>query len=107
MYVYLIQKGDSNHYKIGITHKVNQRVKSLQTASSESLKIIHIFSTNFNRKLESYLHRYFKSKQLSGEWFSLEELEVNTFLEICDKAENNFKLLKDQNTWYQNKHQQD
>jgi len=104
MKIYLINQINTNKYKIGVTkNNVSLRVKQLQTGSSESLTTITEFETNYGFKLESILHRHYDCKKTIGEWFELSEQDITTFLKTCETYENNFKIIEEQNTYYQDK----
>lgn len=74
--VYCIQKGSEPVFKIGISVDPKSRLSSLQTASDTSLRIVHIVECRDALKLEAKLHRKFSSKRLSGEWFELNEQDI-------------------------------
>ena len=74
-YIYLI-RNNSNEYKIGITINIEQRFRSFQTANSNKLTLVNFTVVQDRKCLERYLHKKFKLKRLSGEWFSLTELDV-------------------------------
>lgn len=104
MKIYLINETGSNRYKIGITkNDIEYRIEQLQTANAAKLGLIKVFHTEFDFKVEAALHRRYKSKQTLGEWFELDDIEVNSFLDNCQKIENNFKLLELHNTYLQDK----
>ena len=104
MKVYLINQVNTNKYKIGVTKKsVNERLKQLQTGSSESLVTVKEFETNYGFRLETLLHRHYNCKKTIGEWFELTEQDVAIFLKTCETYEGNFKLLEEHNTYYQDK----
>ena len=42
--LYIMQNGETNQYKIGITKDLNIRYRNLQTGCPEELKIINIYS---------------------------------------------------------------
>jgi hypothetical protein len=88
--VYLIScgEGEEKRYKIGYTkNDVSQRLKQLKTGSSEELMIEKVFSSKLGTKLESILHRQYKLQHLSGEWFRLNEKQVESFIDDCKRLE--------------------
>lgn len=103
MFIYLIQKGQSTHYKIGITKSIGKRLLSLQTSNSEPLSLTRSFETLHDYKLEKFLHNFFRGSKLEGEWFDLTEEEVKDFLNTCKKGEEVFKNLSQNNSYYQDK----
>jgi hypothetical protein len=44
-------------------------------------------------------HNLYKYKKISGEWFNLDFDDVKKFKQICEQADKNFKLLKNDITW--------
>lgn len=104
MKIYLINQINTNRYKIGTTkNNVDLRLKQLQTGSSDVLSLTKTFTTNYGFKLESALHRHFYCKQATGEWFELDQQDIEGFLKTCETYEGNFKLLEETNTFYQDK----
>lgn len=100
-YIYLIQREDENSYKIGNSKNVKSRLKMLQTANDKKLYIIHEFYSEFPTKLEIMLHNVYKRYQKSGEWFHLDQIHVDTFLEECKKNEELLKFLKNENPFFE------
>ena len=96
-FVYLIGEMDNKDiYKIGVTKKnIENRIKELQTGSSNELYIRHYFKTSYPYKLEKMLHRYFSHKNKINEWFTLSESQARDFPQICEKYENILKSLQD------------
>lgn len=100
--VYLIQAENTDRYKIGITaQNVSERIKQLQTGNSYKLIEVKSFKTKHQNKLESALHRQFKSKKVEGEWFELNKEEVGDFIQFCAKIESNFNFLEKTNSYWQ------
>jgi len=62
--VYFIES-ESGLVKIGKSSNPEKRLKALQVANSEKLKIIKIINKNAEKKIQSY----FKSERVNGEWF--------------------------------------
>lgn len=78
-YVYLMKDYTNGFYKIGISNNPEYREKTLQ---SEKPSIDLIASKQFPLRLiaesfEKALHKTFENKRLRGEWFNLDEIEVN------------------------------
>lgn len=102
MYIYLINQNDTSLYKIGISKDIEKRLKSLQTGSGISLILMKSFLTTNSFKLESSLHAYYKLKKVNSEWFELTLEDVEGFLNVCEKQENNLNILKENNTYLSN-----
>lgn len=65
--VYFIEAGKGGHIKIGVAVDVGARLKDLQSANPQTLRVIVAVPGNF--KDERRLHRRFKDERLNGEWF--------------------------------------
>jgi len=110
-YVYLIHKEDSDRYKIGVTRKSpkeTKRIKGLQTGNDKELTMIRAFPTNIPFKIETILHRVWKSKkyipedfkEMEGEWFKLSQQDVDQFILECTKIENHIYFLEENSTFF-------
>lgn len=75
-FVYLIRNSMTNHYKIGITNNVQDRLQHLQTANSAKLELLTSVKTSDPPLLEKELHTKFAVKRLEGEWFKLTNVDV-------------------------------
>jgi hypothetical protein len=72
-------------YKIGITTStVTKRVRSLQTGSP--YKITRYWSKRCSnyQEMERYFHRKFAKKRLCGEWFALDDKDLE-FIKSCKR----------------------
>lgn len=97
-FVYLIGESDNeNVYKIGVTKKkdINERIKELQTGSSQPLYVKDYFETDYPYKLEKMLHRHYHNKNLLNEWFELNLDEVKSFKSTCNKYSLIIESLKE------------
>lgn len=82
--LYILQNGDTDQYKIGITNNLNRRLQQLQTGCPYELKVVKLW-THYNRKIvekyERVLHRYFTKSGCkirdNGEWFILRIPDIN------------------------------
>lgn len=83
-------------YKIGVSKHELTRLKQLQTGSSKKLKIVKTFKSEFPYKVESNLHAFFKHKHEEGEWFRLNNSDLERFEGLCEQYEKNFKFLINQ-----------
>jgi len=99
--VYLISSGDvEKQYKIGYTRRdVEDRVKEFRTGNSNNLEVISVFESKWGTKIESSLHRKYKTKKIDGEWFDLNQEEVNSFKLECKRIHDMFELISNQNTY--------
>lgn len=101
--VYLISSdvNGEKFFKIGYTkRKVSERLKEFKTGNCSDLSIVHVYEANeYAVSIENSFHKYFKSSKIEGEWFSLTESDVNSFLSLCDKFYNMFDNLSKNNTY--------
>lgn len=78
-YVYLIQHGARNEYKIGRTSNPIRREGEIRLELPEKVKPIHYIETDDPAGVENYWHRRFKNKRKEGEWFSLNPNDIRSF----------------------------
>lgn len=104
--LYILQNGDREEYKIGITNNLNRRMYQLQTGCPQELKIVKIW-THYQRKeimkYERVLHRYYTKCgcriRTNGEWFNLGQADIaylskpNTIQEQNAIIENILKMM--------------
>ena len=84
--MYILQNGDTNQYKIGITNDLNRRLAELQTGCPNEIKVVKLY-THYQRKIiekyERVLHNYYTKAdnriRPKGEWFELRKPDI-TFL---------------------------
>lgn len=72
-YVYLMKS--NNLYKIGLTGNWEKRLKRLKTGNPNIEKVI-AKRVEDCKEAESKLHKRYKSKRESGEWFSLTDQDI-------------------------------
>jgi hypothetical protein len=88
-------------YKIGYTRRdVSKRIKELKTGNGSEMYVIDSFKSKWGTKIESQLHRIFRSKKVNGEWFDLTDEEVKSFGEKCKLSHETLELITTQNTYY-------
>ena len=101
--VYLISCGEGQ-FKIGVTRRdVSKRIKELKTGNSNPFHVISVFESKRARKIENTLHGRFKHKLLDGEWFNLDQEEVNNFTRYCISIHENLEYITKTNTWVEEK----
>ena len=84
-YIYIAYIDDSNSsrfYKIGLARNVDARIKQHQTSIPFDLKIAMSFYVSNMKQKEMELHVLFSSKNVRGEWYLLD----NDDLEIIKKG---------------------
>ena len=81
-------------YKIGYTKRdVTKRIKELKTGNGNEIFLVDSFESEWASKIETALHRKYKSKLADGEWFRLDEADVFLFHESCKRVEDMLKLV--------------
>lgn len=94
--IYLIEDKNNEVYKIGMTKgDARKRLKQLQTGNSTNLELLETYETEYPHRLETILHRRFKSKNTTGEWFSLTLEDVVNFKQTCESVDNIIQIMKD------------
>jgi hypothetical protein len=102
MIVYLISAeiSGSKLHKIGYTRRtIDKRIKEFKTGNASEFFVIESFKSKWGTKIESRLHKLFKNKLVSGEWFNLNEDDVYSFIETCQTIHDNYELLSE-STYY-------
>lgn len=76
--LYIIQYGNTNQYKIGITKNLNKRISELQVGAPYELRLVKIWTHTRREKIEEYervIHRYLIKEgyqiRKDSEWFRL------------------------------------
>lgn len=98
MYIYVIQQKDTNNYKIGVSSNPDKRLRELQVANAMELilfKTVKVSDKINAFKIEAILHCYFKRLNQQGEWFLLQENELNEIEPLAQKADQNLIYLKE------------
>ena len=65
--LYILQNGNTNEYKIGITNNLNRRLAQLQTGCPNELKVIKVWTHYHKTAIQRYervLHRYYTKCRL-------------------------------------------
>ncbi|HDX9630885.1 TPA: GIY-YIG nuclease family protein [Bacillus cereus] len=76
-FVYLIIEKLYGAIKIGSTKKLDQRLMQFGVKLPFDIKIVHIIYSENGDITEKLLHKYFSSKRLNGEWFSLNKKDLS------------------------------
>jgi hypothetical protein len=76
--VYFLKSTSTGLIKIGQSRDVGMRIHWTCKASAETLQLIATLPTDEPRQAERILHRFFKEKQVRGEWFRISETEVRS-----------------------------
>jgi len=81
--VYLLRMGQQ--FKIGLTRNLQQRLQALRQKCHADLELIHSIPTLDPRRLEAFYHSHFASKRINGEWFRLDEEDVQAFIAVAQE----------------------
>lgn len=71
-------------YKIGKAKNLKKRLTTLQCGNATKLQEIALYTSNSGSKLERLLHEYFSAKRVRGEWFNLDNNDLNLLLSLTD-----------------------
>lgn len=76
-YVYIIQDVDfSNRYKIGRTNHPKRRINKFEVTLPFKTELVHILRADNAVAAEGYLHKRFAKERARGEWFDLNEAQL-------------------------------
>ena len=102
--VYLIQMGDTEYYKIGITKDLNKRLASLQTGNPLPLRVAttiqfynELNNTHYAREMEKQYHKIFDYCRANGEWFKFSFHEQDSIIKMSQKY-----IIDNINNWFLN-----
>ena len=74
-YIYLLE-AETGETKIGRTKKLDERVYHFTTKLPMELKVIYYVETNDSYTLEETLHNQYVDKRARGEWFNLNNEDI-------------------------------
>ena len=87
-YVYIVQ-ADNGLFKIGKARKPKERVQQLGIKLPYELDVVLLLESGDYSKLEATLHQRFASKRVAGEWFALDEKDLQVIKEMGNAASEN------------------
>jgi hypothetical protein len=105
-HIYLVcsEIGGQKLHKIGYTRRtIEKRIKEFKTGNASDIYLVDSFQSEWGTKIESQLHRIYKSKKIGGEWFDLSEDDIIDFSNHCQKIHDNLTLISKQNTYFLDK----
>lgn len=76
-YVYLMHCGP--YYKIGRSIDPDKRLEQLAIQLPYKPQLVHSIASNTPAWTEQFFHTYFATKRMNGEWFKLDEADVEYF----------------------------
>lgn len=83
-YVYIIKI--DNYYKIGITRNPKNRFGEY-TKLMKPPQVINITCCNNYKEVEKELHNMFSDKNTNGEWFNLNDEDINKAIQYLKENE--------------------
>jgi len=75
--LYLIREDWRGLVKVGISNNITNRLTYLQSACPQRLNIVAICPSDNARKDEAKLHARFEQKRINGEWFRLNDDDID------------------------------
>lgn len=75
-YLYLIRCNSTDFYKIGLSKTPEERLQELQTGCPYPLTLIYKKAFRKAIKVERLLHKKYRNKRKTGEWFELLATEI-------------------------------
>lgn len=92
-YIYLMY-ADTGHYKIGMSVQPSERLRSFRTEMPVEVQPVYVFPTDDMRLAESALHYLFRENRYRGEWFILDDEDVEWIKSIYkfSSATNSFEI---------------
>lgn len=87
-FVYLVGNRSYGWYKIGYSTNPEKRIKTLRHNVPFPIEKIHVLEVDHAPVVENALHSIFQDYRLPpGEWFSLEQEQVDSFPELAYEEE--------------------
>ena len=80
-YVYLLQS-PTNAYKIGISKRPDDRLRTFSVKLPFEISYVCLIATQDMYGLETKLHAQFADKRINGEWFALDDADVEYIKEM-------------------------
>lgn len=81
-FIYVIRS--DRYYKIGKSINPYRRLSVIAVSHTEQLEIVILLKTNNMPLLENVLHKTFRHKRVKGEWFNLDEDDLNYIRNLGD-----------------------
>ena len=96
--VYLIREVEKGRIKIGKSKNVEKRLNYFSVALPFQIEEVHFIATKNYDELERHLHKKFARKRVNGEWFELNENDIEEVMKI--KSDNDW-LTSEQLTFFE------
>lgn len=90
-YIYVMQSGDTDRCKVGVSKNPESRLRQLQTGNHRELKIVLIigpFDESHAYRMEKHIHQVLDANHLRilGEWFKAEAPEVSYIVGMVSRG---------------------
>jgi hypothetical protein len=89
IYVYLFKSG--LYHKIGISENPKYRLQSIQTSNPNKIEQVYQIKRSDAKNVEYNLHKIFKNKRVSGEWFNLNDDDLKLLKSLVVKSLDDIK----------------
>jgi hypothetical protein len=96
--VYLIREMEQGRIKIGKSKNVVKRLKHFGIALPFQIEEVHFIATKNYDELEQHLHKKYAYKRVNGEWFDLDENDIEEIKKI--KSDSDW-IISEQLTFFQ------
>lgn len=85
-FIYVIKAKGTDLYKIGCSNDINKRIATLETIIPFDLELIYSYrlDSKLKFKLESELHTLLQDKRHKGEWFKLNDNDIEKIISYCN-----------------------
>lgn len=80
-YVYLV-RAETGEYKIGYSMDVENRIKAFSVQPPFDYQLVHSIPVDDMIQAEAALHKRFSGKRIKGEWFALEDGDVEEIMQL-------------------------
>lgn len=92
-YLYLVVN-EWGWRKIGISRKPPRRIYQLKRKHKDpSMHFDGLYKVSNMASCESFMHRLFSEKRVSGEWFDLDNREIQVFRFFAERMESGINVL--------------
>ena len=75
-FVYLVREVNGDHHKIGRAKDVAKRVDIFNVKLPFKVELSHVIESDDYIGCEEHLHRLYRKKRVDGEWFALDDGDV-------------------------------
>jgi hypothetical protein len=92
-------------YKIGITNSPKKRFDTLAASIPFEMSIVVVYDPKFKEpdeykkrrrycRIEKYLHKFFQTKRINGEWFKLNQNDLDMIPELIKKSISGHEIVE-------------